>query len=343
LFVKARDAAGLEDPTPASRAFTVNVVASGLTFTAIPDTLAGGGTVTVTWNGVTSPSRTDWIGVYRAGAADTAYLAYQYVNCGQSPGLTPRPAGSCPFRLSGVGSYEFRYFRNNGFTKLATSNAVTVGASGTVATVSIQATVANAAEGGTQGQFTITRTGSTTGAMTVNYTVGGTASNGTDYTTLTGNVTLGVGAASAVLPVLPADDPDAEGNETVIVTLGAGSGYALGTPSTATVTIVDNEAASGPLLTVSPSTSALGGYVTVVWQGIPNARGTDWIGLYRQGAGNGAYTAFQYVNCTASPSPTPRATGSCSFQLRQRGTFEFRYFPNNGLTPLLTSPLVTVP
>ncbi|MBM4258371.1 MAG: hypothetical protein FJ147_21045 [Deltaproteobacteria bacterium] len=51
----------------------------------------------------------------------------------------------------------------------------------------------------------------------------------------------------------------------------------------------------------------------------------------------------QYVNCTASPGTTGRATGSCTFQMRQRGTFEFRFFPNNGLTPLVTSNSVIVP
>jgi hypothetical protein len=39
------------------------------------------------------------------------------------------------------------------------------------------------------GQFTLSRTGSTASALTVNYTVGGTATNGVDYSTLTNNVT----------------------------------------------------------------------------------------------------------------------------------------------------------
>lgn len=115
--------------------------------TASPGTLASGGTVTVTWSDITNPTSRDWIGLYRLGWADTAYLSFQYVNCSQTPGATPRASGSCTFGLGGSGNYEFRYFRNNGFIKVVTSNPVTVGATGTLPTVSIQATTATAAEG----------------------------------------------------------------------------------------------------------------------------------------------------------------------------------------------------
>ncbi|MBY5282771.1 hypothetical protein F2Y95_13620, partial [Aphanizomenon flos-aquae CCAP 1446/1C] len=53
-------------------------------------------------------------------------------------------------------------------------------------TVTISATDANAAETATgitanPGKFTLSRTGSTTSSLTVNYTVSGTATKGTDY------------------------------------------------------------------------------------------------------------------------------------------------------------------
>ena len=42
------------------------------------------------------------------------------------------------------------------------------------------------------GLFTVTRTGSTTASLTVAYSTSGTATNGTDYTTLTGTVVIPV-------------------------------------------------------------------------------------------------------------------------------------------------------
>jgi uncharacterized protein YjlB len=96
-------------------------------------------------------------------------------------------------------------------------------------------------EGTTTGAFTITRTGDVTGMLTVNYTVSGTATPNTDYLSLTGTVTFAAGAASATLLISPIDDALVEGNETVVLTLGANAAYTLGAATQATVTIVDND------------------------------------------------------------------------------------------------------
>ena len=73
------------------------------------------------------------------------------------------------------------------------------------------------------------------------YTVTGTATNSSDYTTLSGSVTIPAGQSSATINVGPIDDTVAEGPETVILTLVDVAGYSVGTPSTDTVTIADNE------------------------------------------------------------------------------------------------------
>jgi hypothetical protein len=84
--------------------------------------------VTATWTGLTSPSATDWIGLYATGAADTAYLAWIYVNCSQTAG-SAKAAGACAFGIPATltpGVYELRLLANNGYTRLATSNGLTV-------------------------------------------------------------------------------------------------------------------------------------------------------------------------------------------------------------------------
>jgi hypothetical protein len=122
------------------------------------------------------------------------------------------------------------------------------------AIVTIAATDANAAEAGTNpGLFTVTRTGSTTDPLTVDYTIGGTATNGTDYTSIKKNVTIPAGAASATIALIPTDDALAEGNETVSLTLLNGRNYKLGTSGTETaaVTIADNETATATTLAIA--------------------------------------------------------------------------------------------
>ena len=104
-------------------------------------------------------------------------------------------------------------------------------------------TAANAAEvGASAGSFTFTRT-TTVGALTASYAVGGTATGGDDYTTLSGTVSFADGQASATIPLQPKTDWFIEGNETVIVTLATSEAYGLQN-STATVTITDDATAT---------------------------------------------------------------------------------------------------
>jgi len=99
----------------------------------------------------------------------------------------------------------------------------------------------NASETGPDnGTFTITRTiGDISSDLTVNYTVSGTAVNGSDYSSIGTSVTIAASSATATITVTPIDDGIDESTETVIVTLATGSGYTVGAPDNATVNITD--------------------------------------------------------------------------------------------------------
>ncbi len=119
--------------------------------------------------------------------------------------------------------------------------------------MTIEATDATAAEAGADtGTFTVTRTGGTSGNLVVSLSVTGSATSGTDYTGLSGGpttVTILAGQSSKTITITPVDDTAVEGSETVVAEVVAGTGYTVGTPSSATVTIADND--SGPGITVS--------------------------------------------------------------------------------------------
>ena len=89
------------------------------------------------------------------------------------------------------------------------------------ATISIQATDAAAAEPGNDGEFTVSlsETNNTGSAVTVNYSVGGNATSGTDYTALGSSVSIANGQISKTIPVEVLDNTGVEGAETVVVTL----------------------------------------------------------------------------------------------------------------------------
>lgn len=67
--------------------------------------------------------------------------------------------------------------------------------------------------------FFISRRGSTTAALMVNYTMSGTATQGGDYTALSGSATIPAGSAGVYVNVVPVNDTTPEGVETIIMTL----------------------------------------------------------------------------------------------------------------------------
>ena len=97
--------------------------------------------------------------------------------------------------------------------------------------VSVAVSPASVSEdGATNLVYTFTRSGVTSGALTVNFSVGGTATFGTDYTqtgaatfgTTSGTVNFGAGITTATVTIDPTADTTAEGNETAILTVTSG-------------------------------------------------------------------------------------------------------------------------
>ncbi len=86
--------------------------------------------------------------------------------------------------------------------------------------------------------------------VTVQYTVAGTAIAGTDYEALSGSVIIAAGSNEAPVQVMPKDDAQLEGTETIIVTLTSATGTLPGvnqpvaSPSAATVNLYDNDVVS---------------------------------------------------------------------------------------------------
>ena len=79
------------------------------------------------------------------------------------------------------------------------------------------------------------------GGLILNYTGGGTATGGSDYTSLSGTVDVTAGATSVNIPVVITDDDEDEGNEIIVLTLTSGTGYTVGSANTHTLTITDND------------------------------------------------------------------------------------------------------
>ena len=151
--------------------------------------------------------------------------------------------GPVSLAISGLATnelYFYTFFISNGLTTVWAASPQTFATDA----VTIEATDASASEAGPDtGTFRVTRPDtSTNGALTVAYTLSGTAANGSDYAALSGSVVIPDGALSAEFVVTPRDDTVwQEGDETVVANLAAGN-YLIGAASSAVVTIQDGDA-----------------------------------------------------------------------------------------------------
>jgi hypothetical protein len=126
-------------------------------------------------------------------------------------------------------------------------------------------------DGGQELTYTFTRSPQTTGSVTINFSVGGTATFGSDYgqtgatsfSTSSGTVVIPDGQTSATITILPTVDSAVEPDETVILKVTAGSAYTVGTPDEATGTITNDD--TNVTVTVSPGSVTEDGTGTMVY------------------------------------------------------------------------------
>jgi hypothetical protein len=160
------------------------------------------------------------------------------VTAGSDPDGVPYGGGRADIRIALGGDGEIYVLsKTDGMIRrmLATTGPVPP-------TVTIAATDATATEAGTTtATFTVSRTGSTASQLSIGYVVTGSATAGSDYTALSGSVTIPAASASATITVTPIDDALIEPNEMVVVTLSASANYSVGTPGNASATIVSDD------------------------------------------------------------------------------------------------------
>lgn len=163
--------------------------------------------------------------------------------------------------------------------------------------VSISSTDTSAAETGDTATVVLTRTGSTANALTVNLSRSGSATAGSDYSGINTTATIPAGSASVTLTLTPVQDATAEGGETAVIAIAAGTGYAAGTPSSVTVTIDDDDRNTVTIAATTPNAVEGGasGVFTLTRTG--NTSGSLTVNLTSTG------TAVSGTDYTTSPSP----------------------------------------
>ncbi len=178
---------------------------------------------------------------------------------------------------------------------------------GAPGTLQFDPTTASAGEGAGTQDLTVTRTGGSDGAVTVDYAVtGGTATgSGTDFTLASGTLNFADSETSKTITVSIVDDATYESDETVEVTLSnATGGASLGADKVATLTITDDDAVPGTLQ-FDPTTVSAG-----------EGAGTQDLTVTRTGGSDGAVTVDYAVTggtATGSGTDFTLASGTLNF------------------------------
>ncbi|MDX2213535.1 MAG: Calx-beta domain-containing protein [Oculatellaceae cyanobacterium bins.114] len=153
------------------------------------------------------------------------------------------------------------------FAPATSLGAFTVNSPPLNSTVTVSATPLSVVENSGSGiTYTFTRDNSVTAplssALTINFNVGGTAvfgAGGNDYTqtgaltfsATTGSVTFAPNATTATVRLTPVGDTTVEPDETIALSVAAGTGYTAGIPGSATSTISNDDVEVS--LSVSPA------------------------------------------------------------------------------------------
>ena len=145
-------------------------------------------------------------------------------------------------------------------------------------------------ENGGSATISVTRTGGSSGPASVTCsTSNGTASNA-DYTNVSQPLSWSDGDSSTKSCNVPiTDDVLGEGNETVNLSLSGATGAALGSPSAATLTIVDNDSTGA--LSFSATTYSVGEGAGTALITVQRTGGTSGTATVQYSTSNGSATA----------------------------------------------------
>ena len=99
---------------------------SGASLTVNTPNVSRGGTIQIVVSNGPGNAR-DWLGIHVPSAGDTTFVGWAYLNGSQSVPATGQSNVTVQLVAPSVaGTYEVRFFANGGYTKLATSTAITV-------------------------------------------------------------------------------------------------------------------------------------------------------------------------------------------------------------------------
>ncbi len=189
-----------------------------------------------------------------------------------------------------------------------------------VPTATISVSPASVAEDGAANiVFTVTLNQAASVATSVNFTVGGTATNGTDYATIASPLVIPAGNTTGTITVNPTADATIELDETVILTLAAGTGYTIGAPNSATGTILNDDLLSLTIndVTLNEGNAGTTNFTFTVSLSAPAGAGGVTFDIAT--ANGSATAAVDYVANSLTGQTIPAGSSTYTFTVQVNG------------------------
>ncbi|WP_425510202.1 putative Ig domain-containing protein [Xanthomonas indica] len=277
---------------------------------------------TVTLSSTTSSATT--VNLTRSG---TATSGTDYTGAVTSV-VVPANASSASFSITPVADSTveadetviFQVASGSGYSIGNPSSATATIVNDDYPSASIAVSPASVAEDGSANLvYTVTLSQASPSALSIGFNVGGTATSGTDYAAVNSPLVIAAGQTSGTITIDPTPDTTVEPDETVVISLNAGSGYTVGSPSSATGTILNDDQPALSINDVSQNEGNAGNTAFTFTVSLSQPAGTGGVSFDIATANGTATAGTDYISSSVNGLTIAAGSSSATFTVQVVG------------------------
>ncbi|WP_456359977.1 putative Ig domain-containing protein [Xanthomonas translucens] len=167
--------------------------------------------------------------------------------------------------------------------------------------------------------YTVTLDQPSVSALSIGFSVGGTATSGTDYATVNSPLVIAAGQTSGTITVNPTPDTTVEPDETVVISLNAGTGYTVGSPNNATGTILNDDQPALSINDVSVNEGNAGTTNATFTVSLSQPAGAGGVSFDIATADGTATAGVDYVAASLTGQTIPAGSSTATFTVLVNG------------------------
>ncbi|TWQ11162.1 autotransporter domain-containing protein [Xanthomonas vasicola] len=167
--------------------------------------------------------------------------------------------------------------------------------------------------------YTVTLDQRSPSALSIGFGVSGTATSGTDYAAVSSPLVIAAGQTTGTITIDPTADTTVEPDETVVISLNTGSGYTVGSPNSATGTILNDDLPVLSINDVSVNEGDAGTTNATFSVSLSAPAGADGVSFDIATADGTATAGADYVASSLTGQTIPAGSSSATFTVLVNG------------------------